>query len=250
VVLVLYGACAGLILTLVLLGGRPQVGAVPGATDSALVTRTRSAMGASTASPLVTTPTPTSVVAAMSASPSWLPSILTQADVPAGLVLDPHASGPVDEPFPGVQEAYRLTFNRRQADIPNGSRTTISPIDASIESIRVVLSRGPGLPWDEGYLNDMVRSSQDGRMDMAFDDGASAVAPIQFAAPSVGEYRSAYGILVRFDKYAEAMAVVFFVRYGLLGELTVRASGEGIPIDQAVRLARLVDARIIAGRPE
>jgi hypothetical protein len=152
--------------------------------------------------------------------------VLTETDVPNGLRLSRDRSG--SQTRDGAS-GYQVTFEADPAQVAPGSGGII------------VVTNVVGLPTDPvAGLDEMTRSAKQ----------ASPGSTTDLASPAVGEESRAFTSSGGFGPFTVAMAGTMFRRNGAVVGVTVVSAGGEPQVDQALRLAQVVDARLIAaGRP-
>ncbi len=152
--------------------------------------------------------------------------VLTEADVPTGLRLSRDRSG--SQTRDGAA-GYQVTFEADPAQV--------APNSGGI----IVVTNVVGLPTDPvAGLDEMTRSAKQ----------ASPGSTTDLAAPAVGEESRAFTASGGFGPFTVTMAGTLFRRNGAVVGVTVMGAGGEPHVEQSLRLAQVVDARLIAaGRP-
>ena len=149
---------------------------------------------------------------------------LTAADVPSGLRVDTGQTGP--ETRDGVQ-GYRATFQADPTRVLSGSGGTI------------IVMNVVTLPSDPvSGLEDFVRSAK----------GSLPGSATDLAPPAVGHDSRAFTSNVGMGPISASMAGTAFRRNGVVVGVMVMGAGGQPQVDEALRLAQLVDARILAAQ--
>ncbi len=181
------------------------------------------------ATPLAPTPAPARDLTALR---------LTPADVPSGLVLEPRLSGPIS--LPGMEG---------QAAAFVATATLSGPVAAAtLAPGTLVMVMNAAYVFGDRQLNPqglegMVRGAPFGGDTVPVE----ALSPIPLPDPPVGVESRALALRRTLpNRMTMSTAVVLFQREAIYVSVVVGAIGETPPIEEAVRLARLVDERILA----
>jgi hypothetical protein len=145
--------------------------------------------------------------------------VLTQAEVPSGLQLNSGQSGA--ETRDGVQ-GYRVTY--QTGGVP-GSGQIVSVANV------VTLPSDPAAGLDD--LMGSLRNSLPG-------------SPTDQAPPPVGDESRAFTTNVGLGPMSVSMAATGFRRNGVVAAVLVLSAGGQPRLDDAIRLAQLVDQRAVA----
>lgn len=152
--------------------------------------------------------------------------VLTPADVPAGLRLNPGRSGPQAR---GGTPGYQVTFE--------GDPLSIAREGGGIVSV-INLVAVPDDPT--AGLDDLVRGIRQGLPGSAVDQ----------PPPPIGEESRAFVSSLGFGPVAVSMAGTAFRRGGVVATVVVTGAGDRLALDESTRLAQVVDARLVGpGQP-
>lgn len=150
---------------------------------------------------------------------------LTEADVPGGLRLSRDRSG--QQTRDGIT-AYGVTFEADPSQLTPGSGGIIA-------------------------ITNLVASPADpavGLAEMSRSARQSAPGPVtDLAPPDVGDESRAFSGTAGLGPISVAMAATFFRRESAVVGLMVIGTGDQPPMEECLRLARLVDARVVAAGP-
>jgi hypothetical protein len=167
--------------------------------------------------------------------------LLTPADVPSGLVLEPRLSGPIS--LPGMEG---------QAAAFVATATLSGPVAAAtLAPGTLVMVMNAAYVFGDRQLNPqglegMVRGAPFGGDTVPVE----ALSPIPLPDPPVGVESRALALRRTLpNRMTMSTAVVLFQREAIYVSVVVGAIGEAPPIEEAVRLARLVDERVLAAGP-
>ncbi len=170
--------------------------------------------------------------------------VLTQADVPAGLELEPRLSGTLS--FLGV-EAYLATFvaPEARADLARVPALPSRSIMTVTSAVQLFASEEPS----DQQMDGIVRGAQAG---MRLFAGASPDAavdmqpPIDLPDPPVGAESRAFAVHGLAAGEAFTATAILFRRDATYGYVIVQAVGDEPLLAETLRLAQLADARLMA----
>jgi hypothetical protein len=160
--------------------------------------------------------------------------ILTPADVPTQLDFDPRSSGPI------VQTdivGYSARYEARGASMTAAPGELLEVI--SIVTVFTMPTRVPD------PLEEFVPAVQEMLFGLS-RAGEAVGAEIVIAPQPVGEDRRALAVQLQSRGQTRSAAYVLFRREGAYVYLSLMATGGTPPVDEALRLAQLLDSRLIA----
>jgi hypothetical protein len=167
-------------------------------------------------------------------------ALLAEADLPAGLRLQPRASGPVV--VPGLS-GYLATYLRAEPDeAPDFRELLFLPAGTVVlvkNSVQVLTPEAltPGV-LDSVIVGAQAAASAGG----ALVDSTTAYSGLPVGEDSRGH--SAHYTLPGLP--ATSSTIIAFRRGDVIAALNVEATGDDPPFDEALRLAQIVDGRLLA----
>jgi hypothetical protein len=158
-------------------------------------------------------------------APDLATVVLTSADVPAGLRLNPDRSGPQ---MRGGTPGYQVTFEGDPLSIAQAGGGIVSVVNL------VALPDNPATGLDE-----LVRGMRQGLPGNTVD----------LTPPPIGEDSRAFTSSLGFGPLNVNIAGTAFRRGAVVAAVIVMGAGDQVP-SEAVRLAQVVDGRLLrAGQP-
>jgi hypothetical protein len=172
------------------------------------------------------------------AEASWSTALLTEADVPPGLRLQPEASGPVN--VPGLS-GYLVTFIHAAGDETPDFVDLLGRPPGTVLLVKNSVQVLTAEAMSPGVLDAVIRGAEAA----ASAAGATIESTTDYAALPLGEDSRAHTMLYHLpDLPPVASTVVAFQRGDLIVALNLEAAGDDPLFPEALRLAQIVDERL------
>ena len=164
----------------------------------------------------------------------------TVAEVGSGLQPEPRFSGPVN--FAGVQgQMASFVSPALGGDL---ARLPALP-DGAIYMVSGQVLTLPGVEPNSQILDGMARGAEMGAS--LGSGGDTSVDPaVDLPAPPIGQESRALAMRAHAPEGTATTAVLLFRRGTVYGYVGVTAVGQAPPVQEALRIAQLVDARLVA----